>query len=246
MEHLDPKRLEALLADPKAHRPLVDHLARGCDECEAFLERHAPDALEGEADALLLRLRGERPAQLDEVGWRRLRRGLGRPTPLWRGAVALAAGLALAAGVGLVVRSSLPPDGLKGEGPRIQLELSAAVVLANGDTERVDTGARVKPSGVLVLRYHATEPGFAALWIQRGDAAPERLGDAELESGTHDLSRGDELLGLSLDGERGKVTMWVVAGKAPTSLPPAQAEQGVHSGALKDVAVGRISVLVEP
>lgn len=248
--HLDDSRLAALLANPKGEQELVAHLAAGCDTCEGFLEQHA-DRLDGLTDQVLGSLRAARPATLDEVGWQRLRRSLRAARGAgWRLAVPLAAAAALAAAVvGGVLLTRPPADdlGLKGETARIQLELSAAVRTAAGDIVRVEPGAHVKAGGVLVLRYHVTEAAQATLWVQRGTAEPQRLGAVELEPGTHDLlsSRG-ELMGLSLDAEQGEVAMWVVAGRAPTSLTPLEARPQVDSGALKDVAVGRVMVIVEP
>ena len=247
--HLDDSRLAALLANPKGDPDLVAHLAAGCETCESFLQQHA-DRLDGLADQLLGSLRAAAPATLDEVGWQRLRKNLkagkaGR-APVWRLAVPLAAALAVALIGGVLLTRPKDDAGLKGEGARIQLELSAAVRTAAGDIVRVEPGAHVKAGGVLVVRYHVTEAAQATLWVQRGAAPPERLGAVELEPGTHDLSNRGELMGLSLTAEQGEIAMWVVAGRTPTPLTPSEARLQVDSGALKDVAVGRVVVFVEP
>ena len=243
MEHLTEDGLAALLRDPRATgaRELVDHLAKGCDTCEAFLEAH--HALDGEVDRALLALRPSARAEpeLDELSWARLRRALKPSRAVWI-AIPLAAALAIAF---LIPRLQAPDDGLKGSGAPLVLELSAAVKQADGTLARIDDGARVKPDGVLIFRYHVTQGADGSVWIQRGTAAPVKLGAVRLEPGTHELAAGPTLVGVSLEGEVGTVVVWVIAGKARTDqLDPVTAARAVDSRG--DVAMGRVTVQVLP
>jgi hypothetical protein len=227
MRHLDAQALHALAArEPEAVAWFREHLAQPCEQCQAFLaDTPGPGLLDGQVDALLLRLAPAREEpRLDEVGFARLRRALRGPALPWR---RVAAGLALAAGLaGLVVlyrpqahpSQEAPWDGVKGVA-RLALELSLVAREPDGNLRRLDAGASVSDQDVLVLRYHATEAGEALLLQQRADATPELLGRFPLEAGTHDLSTPEGLLGVSLEGESGPLTLWLV-GFPKGQVPP--------------------------
>ncbi|MFZ5470601.1 MAG: hypothetical protein ACOZIN_14295 [Myxococcota bacterium] len=245
MAHLDENLLEALFAQPAVHRELVEHLAQGCEVCDTFLEKSGPSLLDGLADALLLEAAGPRSSPFNEVGWRRVERARRRPR---RFAVAGVAASLLAAGIAAIVFVR-PPDedkGIKANAGRLVLELSAAAQSPDGTVRRVSDGARVRPDDVIVFRAHSSEAGVAALWLQSADSKPRLLGEVPLEAGTNDLRLRGELAGVSLAGESGSVTVWVVASRTPTSLGPAEALHRIDSGASRDVAVGRLVLHVEP
>lgn len=253
MEHLDERSLAALLENPAANSALQAHLKTGCETCEAFLAQREVDGLEGHVDALLLRAgpQAESPV-LDEVGWQRLKRSLAvAPPRRSRAPLYAGLGLALAAGLAAVValapKTTSGPDevGVKGPGQAQQLELSAAVRQGDGTITRIDDGASVSQSGTLVFRYHASGPGPASVWIQRGSHPAEKLGMVDLSAGTHELSARGTLLGVSLEGESGRVTVLVVAGGSESqAAEPTRALGRVDS--TNASAVGRISVNVVP
>jgi hypothetical protein len=245
MEHLDAKSLEALLRrEPEAMAHFQAHLANPCAACEQFLVDEP--RLDGVVDTLLLGLSPPAPAALDEVGFARLKRAL-RPARSSAGlaAAGLAAGLLIAVSVGQLRPGARDDDpvGLKGR-IRIQLDLRGAVRGADGQVTRVDPDQLLAPSGVLLLRYHATEAGAGQLLVQRGNAPAEALGAFALEPGTHDLSVADEVKGFSLAGENGELTLWLVAtpGVEPPSLGLAKkVAAGVEPGS---AAVGRLHLRV--
>ncbi|MHB8879430.1 MAG: hypothetical protein ACYC8T_37530 [Myxococcaceae bacterium] len=222
MEHLDGKTLSALLArDEGALSHFRAHLSSPCEACEEFLltERR----LDGAVDALLLGLAAHPGAPLDEVGYARLKRSMRRGSSAAGLAIAgMAAGVVLALSVGGLAGGpgAADPAGLKG-GPRIQLELQAALRSADGRLSRIDDGASVPSDGVLLLRYHATEAGAGELLVQRGAGVPVPLGSFALQSGTHDLGLGGEVQGYSLAGEDGELTLLLTAkpgGSAPGAM----------------------------
>ncbi|MFL5357900.1 hypothetical protein [Archangium sp.] len=231
MRHLDAEALRALTAgEPETVTYFREHLAHPCEPCMDFLARTpGPGLLDGQVDALLLHLapaRLEEP-RLDEVGFARVRRGLQRPSP-WR---KVAAGVALAAGLaGLVVltRAQVQPprgdtgisDGVKGVG-RLALELSVVAREPGGNLRRMDPGTTASERDVLVLRYHATEAGEALLFQRREGAEPELLGRFPLQAGTHELEGPQGLVGISLEGEAGTLTFWLV-GFTSDQVPPAE------------------------
>ncbi len=249
MRHLDAEALRALSAGEREEVAYFrEHLARPCEECMDFLARTpGPGLLDGQVDELLLHLAPPREEpRLDEVGLARIRRALrGRAASPWRkvaATVALAAGLA---GLVLLTQSQLRSprqevawDGVKGDGlkgvGRLSLELS---VVAHGPGEalrRLDPGAAASEADVLVLRYHATEAGEALLFQQRGNASPELLGRFPLQAGTHELEGPQGLVGVSLEGESGPLTLWLVgfpSGQVPT---PDEVREALTRGHLEE------------
>ncbi|MBK7862350.1 MAG: hypothetical protein IPJ65_27825 [Archangiaceae bacterium] len=208
MVHLNPERLARLLADPRHEPELFEHLAEGCEVCEAFLATASHPLLDGATDAALLALgaRAAAGAPVDEVRaektWRRIRGAGGKGAPRWL--VALAALLLAFVAVWALRPRDDGGAGLKGGGPRLTLELQAVVRSADGAMSRVEAGQPVAPSGTLLIRYHASESGSAKLVLLRG-AQREELGSVAVEAGTHDLSRDGTLLGFSLEGEHGRL-----------------------------------------
>lgn len=236
MKHLDANALRALAArDPEAVAYFREHLAAPCESCEEFLAYHpGTTPLDGQVDALLLGLAPPREAPRDEVGWMRLRRNL-RTFPHPGRVVAAAAALAAClVGLVLVPRVMAPLaeaewDGRKGPG-RIALELAVVARSADGQLRRLDPGTAVPPDDVLLLRYHATEAGSALLFQQVGDNAPELLGHFPLEAGTHDLQGPQGLAGVSLSGESGPLTLWLVGSPAGETLSPEEALEALVGG----------------
>jgi hypothetical protein len=255
MKHLDAQALSALASrQPEAVAYFMEHLASPCDTCEEFLAQHpGSDALDGQVDALLLGLAPRREAPLDEVGWMRLRKRLrtsahpGR----WVGVAAAVAACLLA--VVLVPRlmdrpsAEQPWNGVKGSS-RIALELAAVARSTEGQLRRLDPGAEVPPEDVLLLRYHATEAGSALLFQQVGDGRPELLGHFSLEAGTHDLAGPEGLTGVSLSGEEGSVTLWLVAAPAGETLSPEEVQEALVGGTVRGdypLSVARFDVFVQ-
>lgn len=256
MKHLDAQALNALATrDPEAVAWFQEHLASPCDICEEFLAQHpGTDALDGQVDALLLGLAPRREAPLDEVGWMRLRKRLrtsAHPTRRWVGVAAAVAACLLAVVLvpRLIARPSeeQPWDGVKGS-RRIALELAAVARSAEGQLRRLDPGAAVHPEDVLLLRYHATEAGSALLFQQEGDGRPELLGHFSLEAGTHDLAGPQGLTGVSLSGEEGPVTLWLVAAPMGEALSPEEIQEALVGGAARGdypLSVARFDVFVQ-
>ncbi|AKQ65030.1 hypothetical protein A176_001942 [Myxococcus hansupus] len=241
MRHLDDGAMLALAhRDAETVRYFAEHLAHPCDTCEAFLAAHAgPGLLDGQVDALLLGLapRAAAEAPLDEVGLARVRRALHTQRPGLRRWGLVAGGLA-ACVLALVLLprmrvassedSSANWTGQKGGAARIALELSVVARDQSGGLRRLDPSGPVLDSDVLLLRYHATEAGTALLFEQREGERPELLGEFPLVAGTHDLQGPQGLAGVSLAGETGPVTLWLVgsAGRPP----PAEAVRELLEG----------------
>lgn len=233
MKHLDDGALGALSRrEPEAVAYFATHLAHPCETCEAFLATHpGPGLLDGQVDSLLLGLapNGASAPPLDEVGLARVRRALRahRPAAGRWGMVAGGLAACLLAVVLLPRMRTADPAGQEGSAAewtgekgrlaRIALELSVVARDSAGVLRRLDPGSSVKDSDVLLLRYHATEAGTALLFEQRQGAAPELLGHFPLVAGTHDLQGPQGLAGVSLAGEAGPVTLWLVGS---TGAPP--------------------------
>jgi hypothetical protein len=248
MRHLDAEALRALTAgEPEAVAYFREHLLHPCAECIDFLARTpGPGLLDGQVDALLLHLapaRQEEP-RLDEVGFARVRRGLRGPGQPWRkvaASVALAAGLA---GLLVLTRSQVQPpgqekgawDGVKGVG-RLALETSVVAREPGGNLRRMDPGAIASDEDVLVLRYHATEAGEALLFQQRAGAAPELLGRFPLRAGTHELEGPQGLVGISLEGESGPLTLWLVGFPSGQVPPPDEVREALTRDPMEERSV---------
>lgn len=243
--HLDAASFAALVKDPAAHRALLDHVAAGCDTCDDFLASHA-DGFDGVVDELLLSLAPAPAPVRDDLAWARLQRRLrGKPsTGRWVAIAALAAGLALAVGVGVWRAKPDTTDvGVKGAATP-QLELQAAVRADDGHFQALADASRVHSKGVLVFRARSTVDGVARVFLQSGSGAPHELGVVRVRAGLHELERDDGLLGVDLTGEAGAVTVWVVVGEAP--MTAAEALSAVHSHGTPELAVARVHVFVEP
>jgi hypothetical protein len=254
MKHLDAHALSALAArQPEAVAYFREHLASPCDVCEEFLAQHPDtDGLDGRVDSLLLALAPSKDAALDEVGWMRLKRRLRTSNhPVrWVGvAAAVAACLLGAVLVPRLVASPRETDwsGVKGSG-RISLELVAAARSADGQLRRLDPEAAVLPEDVLLLRYHSTEAGSALLFQQVDKGTPELLGSFRLEAGTHDLEGPQGLTGVSLTGEQGPVTLWLVGSPTGEELSPEEVQQALAGGTARGdnpLSVSRFDVFVQ-
>jgi hypothetical protein len=259
MRHLDADALRALTAgEPESVAYFREHLSHPCEPCMDFLARTpGPGLLDGQVDALLLRLAppAQQEPRLDEVGHARVRRGLRTPGQGWRRA---AVGVALAAGLaGLVVltRPQVPtpgqqPDawnGVKGVS-RLALELSVVARGPDDSPRRMDPGTPASDDEVLVLRYHATEAGEALLFQQRGGAGPELLGRFPLKAGTHELEGPQGLVGVSLEGESGPLTLWLVGFPSGQMPPPEEVREALTRGDMGErsaLAVNRFDLHVQ-
>lgn len=235
MKHLDEASIAALL-DGTSPVPaeLRAHLQEPCEECERLLEKCS--ALDGELDAVLLRLapRGEAPEapnDFDEVGfqrvWRQVKPRGGRYfVPAFAAAAAV-----LAIGVFTALRPAVDPaSGLKGN-PRIAVELSAAMQDSTGVVRRVEPGEVLPSTGVLLLRYHATEEGRAILLRRASAGPPEPLGTFTLIPGTHDLRAGADLAGVPLSSGGGDLALYLVAAPFAEALTLESARAALESPA---------------
>ncbi len=241
MRHLDDGAMRALThQDAATVKYFAEHLAHPCDTCEAFLAAHdGPGLLDGQVDSLLLGLapRASQEAPLDEVGLARVRRAMQPQRPGIRrwGLVAGSIAACLLAVV-LLPRmraadsgdSTAPWTGQKGGAARIALELSVAARDDGGALRRLDPDSVVTDADVLLLRYHATEAGTALLFEQRAGEPPELLGEFPLVAGTHDLQGPQGLAGVSLAGESGRVTLWLVGSAG--GPPPEEAVRELLEG----------------
>ncbi|MCP3143755.1 hypothetical protein [Pyxidicoccus xibeiensis] len=246
MRHLDDNALRALSQrEPEAVAYFREHLAAPCETCEEFLATHAgPDVLDGRVDAALMGLGPPaKDAPLNELGLARVRRelrqgGPGASARRWGIAAGAVAACLLAVVVVPRLRAADPGvqtgtntgwDGVKGPAGRLALELAVVARGEDGGLRRLDPDSAVEAADVLLLRYHATEAGTALLFQQREGQRPELLGRFPLEAGTHDLQGPQGLAGVSLEGEAGPVTLWLV-GSAGRQEPSADMVQEVLVG----------------
>ncbi len=231
MKHLDELSVAAILEGSSTVSPeLRAHLQEPCEECERLLERLP--ALDAEVDAALLHLAPRREPSLDEVGFQRVWRAAKSPRDSKGWVLAFAAAAAvLAVGAFAALRPSAAPDrGIKGSA-RIAVELSAAVQDASGVVRRVEPGERLPASGVLLLRYHATEEGRAMLLEHFSAGSLEPLGTFALVPGTHDLRSGQDLAGVPLSPETRDLTLYLVAAPFAEALTLDGARAAVESPA---------------
>jgi len=83
------------------------------------------------------------------------------------------------------------------------------------------------------------------LFIQRGDGTPVELTQLGVVQGAQELENGEDgLLGFSLSGERGPISLWLVAAEAPTS--PETALEAIRLGGENGVVVAKVRVDVTP
>lgn len=216
MGHLNEESYRRLLESPKAEPEQYAHLAQGCDVCEEFLATRPHPLLDGVTDAALLSVApavASNDARAEET-YARI-----RPKPSSRRWVlALAAMLLAVVGAALLVfRPKEQTElGMKGA-PAFALELQAVVKSPDGALTRVERGQRVPGTGTLLIRYHASDAATGKLVLIRGGER-EVLGPVQLEGGTHDLMRDGQLLGLSLEGERGPLKVRIEAVSSAAEL----------------------------
>jgi hypothetical protein len=224
---------------------LLAHLAEGCEACDAFLEGHLDD-LDGAVDRLLLGLAPPPPAPLDELGWAKLRRRLpGRVAPSRRWAIGAGLAAAVTVALGAAVLGPHKPawNGLKGSSSGPNLEVAAAVRHGDNAFVRLDDRARLGNDAVLVFRADSSVEGPARIYLQRGSTTPVEIGETEVRSGTHEIRTDTGLLGVSLGGERGELTVWIVVGDGPFSNEAAL--QAIEARGTSDLATARVRVNVE-
>lgn len=240
--HLDAQRWKAL--QEKRDDALLAHLEQGCEVCDAYLESVA--GLDGEVDRALLAL-APRPPSTDELAWARLRRA--RRARPWTHFAAAAAALVL---IGAGAFALLPPEekpgtGLKGSA-HARLELRAALKADNGTLTAIVDGARVSSAAALVFQVRSGVAGPARLYVQRGATGPVELAQLGLVEGAQELEwdgaesgePGKHLIGLSLAGERGPLTVWLVASEGPSSAEAALA--AIRAGGSEGLAVAQVRV----
>ena len=246
--HLDLASWKALRENPTAHGELMAHLAEGCETCDLFLATHV-DEFDGVVDKTLLALSGEREAPLDEVGWRKLRRRLSAntaPTRRWAMGAGLAAAITLTVGALYWAPHGPGPrktwDGLKGAaGPN--LEVAAALRKGDNAFVRLDDGAHLTKSAVLVFQADSSLEGPARIYLQRGSSTPVEIGETALSSGKHEIRTDTGLLGVSLEGERGDLSVWIVVGESPFSNEAAI--HAIEARGTSELATARVKVNVE-
>lgn len=215
MTHLTPETLQAVLAGTDGDAALLAHLEAGCETCDAALAHCAP--LDADVDVTLLRLA---PPRI----------GAARPTPqpappvpqptrLPRAAMLVAAAATLTVGAWWWPRGA--DDGLKGAPLPPAIELSVAVRARDGAFHPLGAGEAVSARDTLVFRAQTSLAAEGLLLLQRGSARPEVLGAVHLTGGPQLVQGDDGLLGVSLEGEQGDVTLWLVAG--PRAPSPAEA-----------------------
>jgi len=248
--HLDDVALRALEAkDAQAVAHFRAHLAQPCPECEAFLAE-APARLwwlEAEADRLLHLHGSLHLSAPDTSGFHAVRRAMRARRMRKALAASLAGALAVAAALVLFVavpRPARPYAEVKGQELGL-LELSAVTVSRAGATAPVAPGAPARESDTLVLRYRAERSGPAFLLEAGADGKPRALGEFALSAGTHDLADSGGVSGVSLEGERGEVCLWLV--QSPGPLTAAKAVEAVEQGtAAPGMSVAGFTVRVVP
>lgn len=248
IKHLDDDAWRRLLANPGEAQDALAHLAEGCERCDAFVLARVP-ALDGEVDRALLHLVSHSAKGVDDLTWARLRHRL-RATPAprrrWPLAMGLAAAMVLSVTsvlVGSRAHDELSASHVKGRSTGPTLELAVAVRDGEGRFQRLEDGARVTPNAVLVFRAESSVEGPARVYLQRGAGDPQEIGETEVRAGQHEVRTETGVLGVSLDGERGEVTVWIVAGEGP--FTQAAAAAAMRSGGTSALAAGRVHVNVE-
>jgi hypothetical protein len=217
VSHLDAASLEALLKNPAAYPELRAHLLQGCAHCEALVAAHGHPALDGATDQALLAIsqRPRKPDRDDRFSTRRVKLPLQRRR--WTFAAVAAAAAVVIGGVGLSFQlraHDAPDEGLKG--PRLfTVALTAAHRAPDGTVTRVESGQRVPAHGTLLLRYQASESAQVPIALVRENGRREELGPVELRAGLNDLP-----VGLSLEGEQGKLDVELGAAKLSVQVVP--------------------------
>ncbi len=240
--HLDATRWAALQAT--RDDALLAHLAEGCDECDAFLA--SLPGYDGEVDRALLSL-APRPPSTDALSFARFRRAQRQPARRVAFMAAAAAVVVLVAGALVLSRPAAVDSqwtGLKGSSTA-QLELRGALKSARGALTPIDDGAAVPSGAALVFQVRSTVAGPARLFIQRGGGTPVELTQLGLVQGAQELELGEDgLLGFSLAGEHGPVSVWLVASEAPTSAQTAL--EAIRLGGQDGIVVAKLRVDVTP
>ncbi|GEJ56422.1 hypothetical protein [Anaeromyxobacter diazotrophicus] len=253
--HLDRdtyRRLRAGALEPARARALAEHLERSCDACEAFLAALPPDALDGAVDAALGALA---PAPAEEAGgdleFARVRRALGgrwRPGPARL--VAIAAAVALVAGVGVqVARLRAVHDrawsGEKGAPFGVPARLRFAVVEGAGEAPRLErgrSGAVLPQAARLAFRAEVGGPTFLAL-VHAGGGELEVVWRGRAErAGALDLAEGGRAAAFPLQGLAGAQRFSLVA----SARPLADAELAAAARAAAEPGPAMAAVPGEP
>lgn len=244
--HLTTEKWKAMLADPDAHAALFDHVAAGCEICDATLATLSDD-LDGQVDRALLSLQPQLQTQpLDDLSWARFRkqqRTAPRRTGLMLGVVTAIAAALLA----VVAVKPVPHEwnGLKGTalttGPSLTLE--TALRQKDNTFLRLDDGTHVSASSVMVFRATSSIEGPARVFLQRGNATPVEVGQTAVRAGTFDLQNDTGLLGVTLENEVGDVSVWVVVGEGPFTQE--SAITAITSGNGNELGLARVRLHVE-
>lgn len=237
--HLDTARWAALQL--QRDEALLQHVAEGCERCDAFLE--GLPGFDGEVDRALLALAPRAPSPPEALeAFKALRRRQRRPRrlALWAGAAAAAFGALVAVGL----RPPPPWNGEKGTAAAV-LQVRAAIQSSAGTLTPIDDGAQVPQGAALVFQVNSSIAGPGQLFLQRGEQAPVALTQVGLVHGAQELARGgDGLLGVSLQGERGPLSVWLVAAEGQVSQE--RALEAIRAGGTAAVGVARVRVEVTP
>jgi len=230
--HLDPDSVARLQArDPDTVAHFRTHLGQSCPTCEEYLAGpdRALEWLDAEVDRLLF-IHAAPGAAEDLSGYGSVRRRLRRGRTAW--ALGAFAGLAAASLAAVVVAGVVAGDrtpaaddgtnGVKGVGVQgtSSLELSAVAVDAEGKATPLSPGGTVSASASVLLRYRAAEPAQAFLVVEGSGGRVRALGRFSLAAGVADLGDGQGPAAVSMAGESGRVTLWLVRGAGG----PAEAE----------------------
>jgi hypothetical protein len=105
----------------------------------------------------------------------------------------------------------------------------------------------VPARGALLFRARSPIDGQGTLIVQRELGRPEAMQKSlSVPAGLSDLRAPSGVAALTLEGERGALTVWLIVREGPTAPPLEMALQAVESGGSRELAVGRFDVRVQP
>lgn len=236
--HLEEHNLRQLLdgsLDPVAAKALAEHLAEGCDACEAMLAaRSTADAADGLVDQALLGLApGGAAEQGNDLEYARIRRRLARERRGGMGRLlrlgALAAAVLAVAGVTFEIaridRKAEPgpaDDGMKGMAPQaIPVRLRFLVVhpAETGsvpELEKGASGAVLDPLSALEFQVEMARSGYATL-VRVGPGGDMDLfwQDRLAQAGSIEVSLGGRPAAYPLAGLSGRQRILLLASPEP-------------------------------
>lgn len=232
MSHIDAPTLELLLegslSKTQAQRALA-HVAGGCEQCQALLERQGPDL---DTLARLVEAEQAAPAAPPADLWSQVEAGLPQPQPVRRGPrlVAWGAALAIAAALILAVLPRVGPDqpsGIKGPGdvvaPSVQLRVVAGRLETGGFEleRRVQQGEQVRREHTLLFELSTDQASARYLFVLDGQGqatllAPTGTAGAQ-PAGPRRLEEDGQWVALTVDDMVGPLQLVALAGPAVAS-----------------------------